>query len=76
MQLRMSILQSVAAYDTATKIGLYVLAFVAEKLLLGYSSSCLERHVQFWETEREEEEEEPAWSNRNIPSAFSRLCSC
>ena len=74
MQLRMSILQSVAAYDTATKIGLYVLAFVAEKLLLGYSSSCLERHVQFWETEREEEEE-PAWPKRNIPSGFSRLCS-
>jgi len=29
----MSILQSVAGYDTVTKIGLYVLAFVAEKLL-------------------------------------------
>ncbi|CAE7725988.1 CPK1 [Symbiodinium sp. CCMP2592] len=30
----MSILQSVAAYDTVTKIGLYVLAFVAEKLFM------------------------------------------
>jgi len=30
----MSILQSVAGYDTVTKIGLYVLAFVAEKLFM------------------------------------------
>ena len=34
LKLRMSILQSVAGYDTVTKIGLYVLAFVAEKLFL------------------------------------------
>ena len=36
MVLRMNVLQSVAAYDTATKVGLYVLAFVAEKLHLGF----------------------------------------
>ncbi|CAE7322167.1 CPK1 [Symbiodinium pilosum] len=30
----MGILQSIAAYDTATKVGLYVLAFVAEKLFM------------------------------------------